>query len=96
VTIDPLEEGFVRFVARYGFMESPDIPRLLDAHLPEYSLEHTTFFLGRETVIASARPGMAIWRENLFAFMSRNAQTATAFFDIPPDRVMEVGTQIEL
>ena len=94
--LQKLEEGFVRVVARFGFMESPNVPELLEAELPGYSLEHTTFFLGRETLIATERPGMALWREKLFAFLSRNAQPATAFFGIPADRVMEIGTQIEL
>jgi KUP system potassium uptake protein len=96
VRLEPLEPGFSRMVANFGFMETPDAPKLLAGHLPDYSSEHTTFFLGRETLIATRRPGMAIWREKLFAFLSRNAQPATSFFGIPPDRVMEVGTQIEL
>ncbi|RYZ77320.1 MAG: hypothetical protein EOP05_02220 [Proteobacteria bacterium] len=58
--------------------------------------EDLTFFLGRETLIATDRPGMAIWREHLFSFMSRNAQRATAFFNIPADQVIEVGIQVEL
>jgi KUP system potassium uptake protein len=93
---EQLEVGFIRIVGRFGFMESPNVPALLSVELPGYSLEHTTFFLGRETLMATARPGMALWREKLFAFLSRNAQPATAFFGIPPDRVMEIGTQIEL
>jgi KUP system potassium uptake protein len=56
----------------------------------------TSFFLSRETLIPSKRPGMAIWREHLFTFMSRNAQSATAFFRIPVNRVVELGMQIEL
>ena len=96
VRLETLEPGFSRMVARFGFMESPDVPKLLTDHLEECALDHTTFFLGRETLIATRRPGMAIWREKLFAFLSRNAQPATSFFGIPPDRVMEVGTQIEL
>jgi KUP system potassium uptake protein len=96
VRIEGLETGFFRIVARFGFMETPNVPKLLEEHLPLYSVEHTTFFLGRETLIATRRPGMAIWREKLFAYLSRNAQSATSFFGIPPDRVMEVGTQIEL
>jgi len=59
-------------------------------------IEGTTFFLGRETLVASERPGMAHWRETLFAFMSRNALRATAFFKIPPNQVFEVGAQVEL
>jgi KUP system potassium uptake protein len=96
VGLETLEPGVLRMVARFGFMETPDVPKLLADHLANHALEHTTFFLGRETLIATRRPGMAIWREKLFAFLSRNAQPATSFFGIPPDRVMEVGTQIEL
>jgi len=59
-------------------------------------MEGTTFFLGRETLVASDRPGMAQWREQLFAFMSRNALRATAFFKIPANQVFEVGAQVEL
>jgi K+ transporter len=89
--------GFRRAVARYGFMETPDIPRLLDRpELKDYSLDYVTFFLGRETVLPTGRPGMMLWRERLFAFLTRNAQPATAFFGIPPSRVMEIGSQIEI
>ena len=56
----------------------------------------TTFFLGRETLIPSSRPGMALWREHVFAVMSRNARPATSFFGLPPNRVVELGAQIEL
>lgn len=97
VTVEDLPEGFRRVVARYGFMEQPDIPQLLEErHLEDWSLEHTTFFLGRETLLATKREGMAMWREHLFAFMSRNSQRASTFFNVPSDRVMEVGSQIEL
>ncbi|MBK8995074.1 MAG: potassium transporter Kup [Myxococcales bacterium] len=97
VTVEDLQEGFRRVVARYGFMEQPDIPQLLEErHLEDWSLEHTTFFLGRETLLATRREGMAVWREHLFAFMSRNSQRASTFFNVPSDRVMEVGSQIEL
>lgn len=95
-TIQELEQGFVRVVARYGFMERPDVPRLLLTNHLIKSVEHTTFFLGRETMIATARPGMARWRVHLFSFLARNALPATRFFNIPPDRVMEIGAQIEL
>jgi KUP system potassium uptake protein len=56
----------------------------------------TTYFLGRETVIASQHPGMMLWPEKLFAFMSRNASSATAYFCLPPDRVVEMGSQVEI
>ena len=92
-------KGFHNVLARYGFMQDPDIHEVLAAckanHL-DIPLEGTTFFLGRETLIASDRPGMAIWRERLFAFMSRNALRATAFFKIPPNQVFEVGAYVEL
>ncbi len=99
VTVKRSGKGFHSVVARYGFMQDPDINEILAAckanHL-DIPLEGTTFFLGRETLIASDRPGMAIWRERLFAFMSRNAMRATAFFKIPPNQVFEVGAQVEL
>ena len=97
VRIEELPNGFWRAVARYGFMETPDVPQLLEhAKFSGYSLEYTTFFLGRETVLPTKNPGMALWRERLFAFLTRNAQPATAFFGIPPSRVMEIGSQIEI
>jgi KUP system potassium uptake protein len=97
VEVLELENGFRRAIARYGFMETPDIPTLLERpELRDYSLEYVTFFLGKETVLPTARPGMALWRERLFAFLTRNAQPATAFFGIPPTRVVEIGVQIEM
>ena len=99
VTVKRSGKGFHSVVARYGFMQDPDINEVLAAcktsglNIP---LEGTTFFLGRETLIASDRPGMAMWRERLFSFMSRNALRATAFFKIPPNQVFEVGAQVEL
>jgi KUP system potassium uptake protein len=92
-------KGFHSVVAHYGFMQDPDIDEILaacKANGLSIPMEGTTFFLGRETLIASDRPGMAIWRERLFAFMSRNALRATAFFKIPPNQVFEVGAYVEL
>jgi KUP system potassium uptake protein len=94
--IETLEQGFVRLVARYGFMEQPDVPKLLLEQKLISSVEHTTFFLGRETMMATAKAGMARWRIHLFTFLTRNAAPATRFFHIPSDRVMEIGAQIEL
>jgi KUP system potassium uptake protein len=91
--------GIYRVVARHGFMEYVDVPEMVRSiDLPEVSFEpdHTTFFLGRETLLATERPGMAIWREQLFSWMTRNAQGAALFFRLPPNRVVEVGAQIEL
>jgi KUP system potassium uptake protein len=99
VTVKPLGKGFYSVIARYGFMDDPDIEDVLTAcsvRSLEIPIAGTTFFLGRETLVASDRPGMARWREQLFAFMSRNALRATAFFKIPADQVFEVGAQVEL
>ena len=99
VTVKRSGKGFHTVTARYGFMEDPEIEEILDACREkglDVRIEGTTFFLGRETLIAADRPGMAVWRERLFSFMSRNALRATAFFKIPPNQVFEVGTQVEL
>lgn len=100
IEIEELGSGFFQFTLNYGFMDTPDVPKALaeigDPTL-KCNLADTTYFLGRETLIpTSRRKGMAVWRENLFAFMSRNAQQATAFFHIPPDQVVEIGIHIEL
>src|SRR5213592_3429351 len=99
VTIRHIGKGFHTVVARYGFMDDPDIEDVLGscrAQSLDIRMEGATFFLGRETLVASERPGMAQWREQLFAFMSRNALRATAFFKIPANQVFEVGAQVEL
>jgi KUP system potassium uptake protein len=99
VTVRRIGKGFHSVIARYGFTEDPDIREVLAACKKEQldiPIEGTTFFLGRETVIASERPGMSLWREHVFAFMTRNALRATAFFKIPPNQVFEVGAQVEL
>ncbi len=99
VTVKRSGKGFHNVLARYGFMQDPDINEILAACKTNglsIPLEGTTFFLGRETLIASDRPGMAMWRERLFSFMSRNALRATAFFKIPPNQVFEVGAYVEL
>jgi KUP system potassium uptake protein len=99
VTVKPLGHGFFRVVAHHGFMDLPDVPKLLrqvrSAALP-IDLERTSYFLGRERVIPSGRSGMARWREWLFSVMSQNAQSATTFFRIPPGQVVELGAQVEL
>jgi KUP system potassium uptake protein len=95
-TMETLEEGFVRIVAHYGFMEQPNVPELLVRSGLVTSIEHVTFFLGRENLVTTKNPGMARWRVELFSALTRNAQSATKFFGIPPDRVMEIGAQIEL
>ncbi|MFL6752474.1 MAG: potassium transporter Kup [Sphingomicrobium sp.] len=91
--------GFYRVVLRYGFMEEVDVPTAL-AHLqgcgPQCKMMDTSFFLARQTLLASSRPGMAIWREKLFAWMLRNAESAMEFFKLPTNRVVELGSQVEI
>ena len=97
-SVEALGEGLFRVVVRYGFMEEPVIPALLEKiQTPELQFEpsQTSYFLGRETLIVTSRPGMAKWREHLFASMARNASSASRFFDLPPNRVVELGAQIE-
>jgi KUP system potassium uptake protein len=97
--VDSLGHGFWNVRLNYGFMEDVDVPAALRAighpQLPFKPLE-TTYFLGRETLIPSKRPGMALWRERLFSVMARNARPATRFFRLPPNRVVELGAQVEL
>ena len=96
--VESLGQGVYRVLVRYGFTEDPNIPAALEnVALPEpINPSDTTYFLGRETLIATKNPGMAIWREKLFSWMTRNARSATAFYRIPPNRVVELGAQIEL
>ena len=86
-------------VVRYGFMEDPNVPEAL-AVARERGLQldenDVTYFLGRETLIVTKAPGMAMWRERLFVLMARNAVRATAFFRLPPERVVELGVQVEM
>jgi KUP system potassium uptake protein len=99
VTVKRIGKGFHSVIASYGFMDDPDIGDVLAAcrvKALDIRIEGTTFFLGRETLVTSERHGMAEWRETLFAFMSRNALRATAFFKIPANQVFEVGAQVEL
>jgi KUP system potassium uptake protein len=99
VDLHDLGHGAWRMMVRYGFKDEPDIPRALELCAPlglEFHMMETSFFLNRETLIPSKLPGMAIWREALFAWMSRSAQSAMEFFKIPPNRVIELGTQVEI
>jgi KUP system potassium uptake protein len=102
VRIEALAAGFHRVFVRYGFKDDPDVPRVMELcgqqGLP-FDMMETSFFLGRETVVTmpiSRRVRMAYWRQILFTWMFRNADPATAFFKIPPNRVVELGAQVEL
>jgi KUP system potassium uptake protein len=107
VTCEDLGQKFFAVAARYGFMETPDVPGVL-RELQKWGIAirplDTTYYLGRETLIAfpdrkpvpkDAPSPLAMWRKKLFVLMSRNAQTATAFFNLPPNRVVEMGAQIQ-
>ena len=99
VTVRGLGQGVFDVVIRYGFMEDPNVPDAL-ARAREHGLEvdedDVTYFLGRETLIVTSTPGMATWRERLFVLMARNAVRATSFFRLPPERVVELGVQVEI
>lgn len=97
--VQDLGGGMYRVIAHYGFMETPDVPSLA-ALLTKGGFPlnpgRASFFLGRENLIPTQKPGMAKWRERLFAFMSRNALGATQFFHLPVNRVVEFGIQLEI
>ena len=97
--MEKLGAGFHRLIAHYGFMEEPNVPELLAAAPIDgapLNLNNTTFFLSRETVVPKSSTSMARWRQWLFALMARNAQSASSFYRIPANRVVELGMQVEL
>jgi KUP system potassium uptake protein len=97
--IKPLGCDFFRMVANYGFKDDPDVPELLEdcgRRGFAFDMMETSFFVSRETLIATVTPGMALWREKLFVSMSKNATKASEFFQVPTNRVVELGTQVEL
>ena len=99
ITVQPLGQSLFNVRIQYGFMEDPNVPDALRQAREQglhIDLDDTTYFLGRETIIVTARQGMAVWREKLFVLMARNAVRATAFFRLPPERVVELGVQVEM
>lgn len=94
-----LGEGFFQVVLRYGFMERAHVPddlhNIVSRHF-SFEETHATYFIGKETVLPSAVPGMKLWREHLYAFMHRNAASAALSFGLPPERVVEVGIQVPI
>ena len=97
--IAPLGKDFFKVQAFYGFKDAPDVPELLELAGQRgfaFDMMDTSFFLSRETLIATRTPGMALWRERLFTSMSKNAVKASDFFGVPTNRVVELGTQVEL
>jgi len=111
IELKPLGQGFYTLIASYGFMESPDVPAVLAALKPlglEIKVMDTTFYLGRETLIPTSASRakraaltakglwMSVWRKKIFVLMTNNARSATAFFQLPPNRVVELGAQVQI
>jgi KUP system potassium uptake protein len=98
VTLRQLGKGVARLTVRFGFAEQPALPPVLVAHARELAidLKEASFFVGREVPVPAVHPPLARWRERLFVFMTRNAVSASDYFQIPPRRVVELGTQVEV
>ncbi|TPG43127.1 potassium transporter Kup [Sphingomonas koreensis] len=99
IFIEDLGQGFHRLIIRYGFMQDADVPAALACvHScgADFRMMDTSFFLARQTLLAADKPGMMIWREKLFAWMLRNAESAMEFFKLPTNRVVELGSQVEI
>ena len=100
LSIDSIGDGFYRVLVRFGFMETPDVPQALMQAADHSTLcfdpMETTYFVSRETIVSSAKRGMPVWRDRLFAVMHRNAAPANQFFRIPGNRLVELGAQVEI
>jgi KUP system potassium uptake protein len=99
VSIEKLNDDFKRVIIRYGFMESPNLPKALGLCRKQglkFDIMATSFFLGRRSVVASANSGMPLWKDRIFIFLMKNATDPTEFFHIPPGRVVELGTQVSV
>jgi KUP system potassium uptake protein len=99
ITITPLEQGFIRVVAKFGFMETPNVQHVIDycvAHGIRAARGETTYYLGRERLLISGSSALANWRKRIYIFMAHNARPATEFFNLPPDRVVELGAQLTI
>ncbi|MGH6720353.1 MAG: KUP/HAK/KT family potassium transporter, partial [Alphaproteobacteria bacterium] len=99
ITVTPLGKRFYRVVLRFGFFETPDVPAglaLAAAHGLDIDVAGTSFFVGRQKLVPSIRPSLPRWRERLYIGMARNAESATDYFGLPPNRVVELGAQLEI
>jgi KUP system potassium uptake protein len=99
IDVERLGNGFYRLVARFGFMGQPNVPAALALANARGLIcvpEDTTYYLAHLTLFADGQIGMSTWRDKLFVFLSRNARRATNFFQIPPDRVVEIGMQLAI
>ena len=98
-TVKQFGSGFFKVALRFGFLEETDVPAALAKITmcgEPFNMMQTSFFLSRQTLIPSSKPGMALWREKLFAWMLRNAASAMEFFRLPTNRVVELGSQVEI
>lgn len=100
VTVREFGSGIYLVKAEYGFKETPDVYRVLELGQPQIGsrceLMDTSFFIARESVVPSKLPGMSMWRERLFAWMHQNGAKPSDFFHIPANRVVELGTKVEI
>jgi KUP system potassium uptake protein len=99
IELEDLGYDFYRLILRFGFADDPNVPVALHQctkRVLDIKMKDTTFFLSRKTIVATGRPGMALWRDKLFTFLARNALPATAFFSIPGNRLIELGEQVEI
>jgi KUP system potassium uptake protein len=99
VTSAPIDDDFVRVTVTYGFMETPNVPRALAACRKQglvFDMMSTSFFLGRKTVVATLRKGLGRWQDRLFILLAKNAANPTDVYQIPPGRVLEMGTQVSV
>ncbi|TNE34367.1 potassium transporter Kup [bacterium] len=100
INLEKLTDGFYLLKGNFGFMEEIDIPKLMAAvkksNIIDIDLDETTYILGRETLIADSDIGLSRWQDSIFIFMSKNSQSATKYFNLPEDRVFEIGTQIKI
>ena len=95
--MEPLGNGFMRLILHFGFMETPNIPRALAIARKlgwTFDIMSTSFFLSRRSVRPDARSGMPVWQDKLFIFLAQNADDASSYFQLPTDRVVEIGTQV--
>jgi KUP system potassium uptake protein len=99
VEVNREDEAFIKVVARYGFMETPSIPKIIE-HCRRKDLNidigATSFFLSRRSLRTTSKSEMPRWQERLFIWLARSAEDATTYFQIPTDRVVEVGTQVQV
>ncbi|MDB6155669.1 MAG: Kup system potassium uptake protein, partial [Chthoniobacteraceae bacterium] len=99
VTVEDRTEGFFRVTAKFGFMEAPhidEVVRACERHGFGFDPQKATFFVGKERIVPTAKPGMALWREHLFVFLSKHSENAADFFQLPPNRVYEVSQVVEI